>query len=57
MKTPRTDDIARGNHVVPTEWAEELERELDEAREKIKRQAERIRELEGATNHAGGLHK
>ena len=57
MKTPRTDDIARGNHVVPTEWAEELERELDEAREKIKRQAERIRELEGATNHAGGLYK
>jgi len=34
-----------------------LERERDEAREKIKRQAERIRELEGATNHAGGLHK
>lgn len=31
MKTPRTDDIARGNHVVPTEWAEELERELDDA--------------------------
>jgi hypothetical protein len=25
--TPRTDDIARGNHVVPTEWAQELERE------------------------------
>jgi hypothetical protein len=57
MKTPRTDDIARGNHVVPTEWAEELELKLNEAREKIKRQAERIRELEGATNHAGGLHK
>jgi hypothetical protein len=30
---PRTDDIARGNHVVPTEWAEQLERERDEARE------------------------
>ncbi len=30
---------------------------LREAREKIKRQAGRIRELEGATNHAGGLHK
>lgn len=30
-KTPRTDNIARGNHVVPTEWAEQLERELDEA--------------------------
>ena len=33
MKTPQTDDIARGNHVVPTEWAEQLERERDEARE------------------------
>lgn len=28
MNTPRTDEIARGNHVVPTEWAQELEREL-----------------------------
>ena len=27
-----TDDIARGNHVVPTEWAQQLERERDEAR-------------------------
>ena len=27
-----TDNIARGNHVVPTEWAEQLERERDEAR-------------------------
>ena len=25
--TPQTDDLARGNHVVPTEWAEQLERE------------------------------
>lgn len=32
----------------------DLERELAEAREKIKRQAERICQLEGATNHAGG---
>ena len=54
MKTPQTDDLARGNHVVPTEWAEQLERERDQAREKIKRQAERICQLEGATNHAGG---
>ena len=30
--TPQTDDIARGNHVVPVEWAEQLERERDEAR-------------------------
>ncbi len=28
-----TDNIARGNHVVPTEWAQQLERERDEARE------------------------
>lgn len=34
MKTPETDNLARGNHVVPTEWAEQLERERDEAREK-----------------------
>lgn len=33
-KTPETDDLARGNHVVPTEWAEQLERERDEASEK-----------------------
>jgi hypothetical protein len=33
---------------------ETLRRERDEAREKIKRQAERICQLEGATNHAGG---
>lgn len=31
--TPETDDIARGNHVVPTEWAQQLERERNEARE------------------------
>lgn len=24
--TPETDDLARGNHVVPTEWAQQLER-------------------------------
>ena len=29
--TPETDNLARGNHVVPTEWAEQLERERDEA--------------------------
>jgi hypothetical protein len=26
--TPRTDEIARGNHVVPVEFAEDLEREI-----------------------------
>ena len=70
--TSETDDLARGNHVVPTEWAQQLERErdeaneelhkqmvrydqlFDEAREKINHQANRIRYLEGATNHACG---
>ena len=33
--TPETDDIARGNHVVPTEWAQQLERERDEARDEL----------------------
>ena len=33
--TPETDDLARGNHVVPTEWAQQLERERDEARQII----------------------
>ena len=32
LPTPETDDIARGNHVVPVEWAQQLERERDEAR-------------------------
>jgi len=35
--TPETDDIARGNHVVPTEWAQQLERERDEAIDAMKR--------------------
>ena len=34
--TPETDNLARGNHVVPTEWAEQLERERNEAREALK---------------------
>jgi hypothetical protein len=29
--TPETDNLARGNHVVPTEFAEQLERQRDEA--------------------------
>ena len=33
--TPETDDLARGNHVVPTEWAEQLEIERNKAREEL----------------------
>jgi hypothetical protein len=36
MSTPETDDLARGNHVVPVEWAQQLERERDEAREEVR---------------------
>ena len=35
--TPQTDDLARGNHVVPTEWAEQLERERDCAKRELHR--------------------
>lgn len=49
-------------HALAVQECEKLRRELDaairerdEAREKIERQAERIRKLEGATNHAGGF--
>ena len=62
--TPETDafmtrirGIDGDKHWVPANTARRLERERDKAREKIKRQAERIRKLEGATNHAGGLYK
>ena len=54
MSTPQTDDIARGNHVVPTEWAQQLEQERDEAREKVEQQRKEVVRLNGATNHAGG---
>jgi hypothetical protein len=33
--TPETDNLARGNHVVPTEFAQQLERERDEARQEV----------------------
>ncbi len=38
--TPETDNLARGNHVVPTEWAQKLERERDEARELAQQMSE-----------------
>lgn len=34
--TPRTDKLARGNHVVPTEWAEDLEREVNQLRQALR---------------------
>ena len=52
--------LAQSFHADQTELLTKIEKlkiERDEAREKIKRQADRIRILEGATNHAGGLYK
>lgn len=50
MKTPQTDDLARGNHVVPTEWAEQLERERDEAHALLDTASDRIEQLNGLCN-------
>jgi hypothetical protein len=36
-ETPETDGLARGNHVVPTEWARDLERQLRKARDTVYR--------------------
>ena len=66
MSTPQTDDIARGNHVVPVEWAEKLERERDEAFELlasekttrnhiIKRSVEVERERDEAREHLDNM--
>jgi len=48
-------DKLSGLELRTTEELARLEQERNEARAKIERQAERIRQLEGATNHAGGL--
>jgi DNA-binding ferritin-like protein len=58
--TPETDreEIVMGrtecDRYVLAEFARRLERERASAIKKIQRQAERIRQLEGATNYAGG---
>ena len=61
METPETDHLenelgsaAKFSHPVIWRHARQLERERNEAREKMARQADRIRYLEGATNHAEG---
>lgn len=40
IDTPETDNLARGNHVVPTEFAEQLERERDKLIASLKFHAE-----------------
>lgn len=35
--TPETDNLARGNHVIPTEFAQDLERKLRKARDTVLR--------------------
>jgi len=43
--TPETNNLARGNHVVPTEFAEQLERELAEVTKQRDRLAKALQEL------------
>ena len=43
IKNPETDNLARGNHVVPTEWAEQLER--DEARLMLSNASSRVQTI------------
>jgi len=43
--TPETDDLARGNHVVPTEFAEQLKRELTKVTAQRDRLAESLKEI------------
>jgi hypothetical protein len=60
--TPETDDLARGNHVVPTEFAQELERERNWFRgmaetllERNAKQAVEIVRLKGALQDIAAL--
>ena len=43
--TPHTDNMARGEHVVPTWFAQELEREMAKAHKAQEQLKERIKEL------------
>jgi hypothetical protein len=47
--TPETDNLARGNHVVPTEFAQDLERQLCKARDT----AHRLRIQRGVARNFG----
>lgn len=55
--TPETDDLARGNHVVPTEWAQQLERERDKAREDATNYYAKIGELKSQRDDAREMVK
>jgi hypothetical protein len=61
--TPETDNLARGNHVVPTEFAQDLERERDhwksESLEQAKllaMSADREERLRDALKYVAGLN-
>ena len=59
QRTPETDDFELNLDDYSNPWkaidfARKLERERDEAREKVEQQRKEIVRLNGATNHAGG---
>jgi hypothetical protein len=53
--TPETDSLALGNHVVPTEFAQDLERQLRKARDKCHQQ--RMIRLAGDKVYAEMCHE
>lgn len=54
MNTPETDAAWKEGNAIREWTCRKLERERDEAREKVEQQRKEIVRLNGATNHAGG---
>ena len=52
--TPETDAAWKEGNAIREWTCRKLERERDDAREKLKQQRKEIVRLNGATNHAGG---
>ena len=49
--TPLTDDIARGNHVVPTEFAQKLERDIHNLQDQRDFAISQMKRLERERDH------
>jgi len=54
MNTPETDAAWKEGNAIREWTCRKLERERDDAREKVEQQRKEIVRLNGATNHAGG---
>jgi hypothetical protein len=49
--TPLTDDLARGNHVVPTEFAQKLERDIHNLQDQLDFAISQMKRLERERDH------